>query len=68
MKLFDFNDEKTRKEMTKWVITVAGICILMYLALRHLTAIAAAVAYLADILLPILIGAVVALVLNVPLR
>ena len=68
MKLFDFNDEKTRKELTKWVLTVAAVCILMYLALRHLTSIAAAVAYLADVLLPILIGVVVALVLNVPLR
>ncbi len=68
MKLFDFNDEKTRKELTKWVLTIAGACILMYLALRHLPDLAAAVAYLADILLPILIGAAVALVLNVPLR
>ena len=24
MKLFDFNDEKTRKELTKWVLTIAG--------------------------------------------
>jgi len=68
MKLFDFNDEKTRKEMTKWVLTIAGVCILMYLALRHLSSLAAGVSYLVDVTLPLLIGAVVALVLNVPLR
>ena len=68
MKLFDFNDEKTRKEMAKWVITVAAACILMYLALRHVTSLAAGVRYLADVTLPLIIGTVVALVLNVPLR
>ena len=68
MKLFDFNDEKTRKEMTKWVLTIAGVCILMYLALRHLSSLAAGVSYLVDVTLPLLIGAVAALVLNVPLR
>ena len=61
MKLFDFNDEKTRKEMTKWVLTIAGVCILMYLALRHLSSLAAGVSYLVDVTLPLLIGAVVAL-------
>ncbi len=68
MNLFDFNDEKTRKELTKWVLLIAGACILMYLALRHLSSLAAGVSYLVDISLPLLIGAVVALVLNVPLR
>lgn len=68
MKLFDFNDEKNRKELTRWVLTIAGVCILMYLALRHLSSLAAGVSYLVDVSLPLLIGAVAALILNVPLR
>ena len=68
MKRFDFNDAKTRKEITKWVLTIAAACILMYLALRHVTSLAAGVRYLVDVTLPLLIGVVAALILNVPLR
>lgn len=61
------NKEKNRK-ITKWVIGVVTACILIYLALRHLDMIAVGISWLISIIFPILLGTVMALILNVPMR
>ncbi len=61
------NKEKIRK-ITKWVIGVVTACILIYLALRHLDMIAVGISWLISITFPILLGTVMALILNVPMR
>lgn len=62
------DNDKTRKQISKWVIGIVAPCILIFLAVRYVSAIAMAVKWLFDLFLPLLIGAILALILNVPLR
>lgn len=55
-------------KITKWLIGVVTACILIYLAIRHLDRIAAGISWLVNILFPILLGVVMAFILNVPMR
>lgn len=55
------------KELTKWIVRVVTACILIYLAIRHLDKIAAAISWLIHIMLPLLLGVAMAFVLNVPM-
>lgn len=56
------------RRITKWLIGVVTACILIYLAVRHIDMIAAGISWLIKLLFPILLGVVMALVLNVPMR
>lgn len=56
------------KRTAKWIITVISICILIYLALSHLDVIASAFNWLIKLFMPLIIGMVMALILNVPMR
>lgn len=56
------------RRITKWLIGVVTVCILIYLAIRHLDMIAAAVSWLVNITFPILLGVIFAFILNVPMR
>lgn len=51
----------------KWIIEVITACILIYLVLRHMDAVAGAVIWLLDLFEPLILGVVLALVLNVPM-
>lgn len=54
--------------ITKWLIGVVAACSLIYLAIRHLDRIGAGIAWLADVMLPLLLGVIMAFILNVPMR
>lgn len=56
------------RKITKWLIGVVTTCILIYLAIRHLDRIAASISWLINIMLPILLGVIMAFILNVPMR
>lgn len=56
------------RKITKWLIGVVTACILIYLAIRHLDRIAASISWLVNIMFPILLGVVMAFILNVPMR
>jgi len=58
--------EKSRKA-AKWVIGVVSTCILVYLGLRHIGMVAEAAGWLANLLKPLLLGTILALILNVPM-
>ena len=62
-----FNDRKTAGRAAKWIIGIFTACILIYLSISHLDAIADAVASIFGICKPLIIGAVLAVVLNVPM-
>ena len=64
----NITDKTKIRKMTKWIIGVVTACILIYLAIRHLDMIAVGISWLVDITFPILLGAVMALILNVPMR
>lgn len=64
----NITDEMRVRKITKWIIGVATACILIYLAVRHLDMIAAGISWLTDITFPLLLGIILALILNVPMR
>lgn len=55
-------------KITKWMIGVVTVCILIYLAIRHIDMIARGISWLIHLTFPILLGIIMALVLNVPMR
>lgn len=55
-------------KITKWMIGVVTACILIYLAIRHIDMIAMGISWLIHLTSPILLGIIMALVLNVPMR
>lgn len=64
----NITDKTKIRKITKWIIGVVTACILIYLAIRHLDMIAVGISWVAGIMFPILLGTVMALVLNVPMR
>lgn len=61
------NDPEKRRALTKWILGIVSACILIYLAVRHIANVASAVVWLENLIHPLLIGMVIALVLNVPM-
>ena len=61
------DDSKTRKNLTKWAVGTVAACILIFLGVRYISSIALAIGWLVDLVKPLLIGAMLAMVLNVPL-
>ena len=58
---------KKEKRAAKWTVQVVAICILIYLGIRHVDALAGAVRWLADLFEPLILGIILALVLDVPM-
>ena len=61
------DDPKTRKMLTKWAVGTVAACILIFLGVRYVSAIAIAIEWLYGLVKPLLIGALLAMVLSVPL-
>lgn len=61
-------DKTGIRKITKWIIGVVTACILIYLAIRHLDMIAAGISWFFRITFPLLLGIIMALILNVPMR
>lgn len=61
------NDPEKRRALTRWILGIVSACILLYLAVRHIANVATAVVWLENLVHPLLLGFVVALVLNVPM-
>lgn len=62
-----FDSLEKRRGLTKWILQTFALCILLYLGVRHINAMAMAVAWLADLIKPLLLGLILALVFNVPM-
>ena len=63
-----FDTPEKRRVISKWIIGTVACCVLIYLGLRHISSIAQAFSWLAGLAKPLLIGGILALILNVPLR
>ena len=61
------DDPKTRKQLTKWAIGTIAACILIFLGIRYISSIALAIEWIYGLVKPLLIGTMLAMVLNVPL-
>lgn len=60
------DDPKTRKTLTKWVVGTIAACILIFLGVRYISVIAFAVDWLFELVKPLVIGVVIAMILSVP--
>ncbi len=63
-----FGGSKKEKRAAKWMIQVVTVCILIYLGIRHVDAVAGAVIWLANLFEPLILGIIMALVLDVPME
>ena len=64
--MFD-TTEKCRR-ISKWFLAMFTCCILIYLGIRHISSIADVILQLFDIAKPLFIGAMLALIFNVPMN
>ena len=56
------------KNLSKWLIGTATVCILIYLGVKNMNVVAGAVSWVAGLLSPLILGFFFALILNVPMR
>ncbi len=61
------NDKEKMQVIAKWVIGIVAVCILIYLGVRHVGNIGNAIVWFADLTKPLIIGIILALILNVPM-
>lgn len=61
------NKEK-RKLLSKWLIGIFTVCILIYLCAGHMNIIANALTWLYQLFSPLILGCVLALIFNVPMK
>ena len=61
------DDPKARKALTKWAVGTVAACILIFLGVRYISSIALAIEWLVSLVKPLLIGAMLAMILSVPL-
>ena len=63
----DFTPEK-RKVLSKWLIGIAAACILIFLGVQNIGIVAGAVSWVLGLIMPLILGLVFALILNVPMH
>lgn len=57
-----------RKKLTRWFISIATACILIFLGVQNIGVVANAVSWVTGLIMPLILGAAIALILNVPMR
>ncbi len=57
-----------RNQIANWLIKIAAVCILLYLCLQNIAAISHALSRFLDLIMPLILGAAIAVILNVPMR
>lgn len=61
-------DPKMQKSTIKWILKVITLYVLVFMGIQHITQVWDALMWLLNLLLPFVIGIVIALIINVPLR
>ncbi len=59
--------KESRREIGRWIIGLVTICSLIYLGIRHIKDVATVLGILGGLIDPILVGTIMALILNVPM-
>lgn len=63
----DFTPDQRRKA-GKWMFGIAAACILLYLGIQNIGTVARALGWCLDLVMPLVLGGVIAMILNVPMR
>lgn len=61
-------DPKMQKSTIKWILRIITLYVLVFLGVQHIAQVWDALTWLLNLLLPLIIGVVIALIINVPLR
>lgn len=64
--MFSFNQKENRQK-AKWLILIITICILIYLGIRYIGIVASSIWWFTNLIMPILLGLILALILDMPL-
>jgi predicted PurR-regulated permease PerM len=64
--MLDMTPENKRK-LTKWLIGIGAACILIFLGVQNISAVAKALSWCLGIVMPLIIGCAIALIVNVPM-
>ena len=62
------SERENLKRKARWIIGVVAVCIVLYAGAQNLDDVGRAVSWLVGLILPLLLGLVIALILDVPLR
>lgn len=62
-----FETPEKRRKISKWLIQIFSCCVMIYLGLRHINSITGTVSWLLELVKPLLIGIILALIFNVPM-
>ena len=59
---------ENKKKLTRWLIGIATACILIFLGVQNIDAVAGALSWCIGIMMPLVVGGGIAVILNVPMR
>lgn len=62
------SDKNNYLKTAKWIISIVTVCLLIYLGIRYIHVVVGSIWWVIQLVLPLLIGIVLALVLNIPLH
>ena len=62
------DDPKKSRKLSHWLIRIVITCLIIYLAIRYIDVVGAAVGYAAGLFSPLILGIILALILNVAMR
>ena len=62
------DDPQKSRKLAHWLIRIVAVCLIIYLALRYVDVIGEAAAFIADLFSPLILGFILALILNVAMR
>ena len=62
------SDKNNYLKIAKWIISIVTVCLLIYLGIRYIHVVVGSIWWVIHLVLPLLIGIVLALVLNIPLH
>ena len=61
-------EREQQKRRAKWVIGVVAVCIVIYAGVQHLGTVGSVIRWMIGLTLPLILGLIIALILDVPLR
>lgn len=62
------DDPRKSRKLAHWLIRIVAVCLVIYLALRYVDVIGEAAIFIADLFSPLILGIILALILNVVMR
>lgn len=62
------DDNNQKKNLARWIVGIVASCILIFLGIRYISVIAFAIQWIAELVMPLLLGVIFALIIDVPMH